>query len=159
MKSARPRRTGGGKVLKSWSMSTGVVVEERPSSAPSSSGRVAVRPGADRDVVVGDARERGGADHRRRALVQLLFDFDLDLGQVVVGELDAFDRADRRAADQDLVVRHELAGVLENERVLVAAVAAEEDEGEDDHRDREGRDDRDSGAGDPPACGRAFLLA
>ncbi len=109
--------------------------------------RVAVRPGADRDVVVGDAGERGGADHRGRALVQLLFDLDVDLGEVVVGELDAFDRADRGAADQDLVVGHELAGVLEDERVLVAAVAAEEDEGEHDHRDCEGRDDGDPARG------------
>ena len=55
-------------------------------------------------------------------------------GQVVVGQLDAFDRADRLAADQDLVVGHELAGVLEEEVVLVAAAAAEEDDGERDHR-------------------------
>ena len=90
--------------------------------------------------MVGDAGERGGADHRGRALVQLLFDADVDLGQVVVGELDAFDRADRRAADQHLVVGHELGGVLEDEGVLVAAAAAEEDDGEGDDDDREGRD-------------------
>ena len=54
--------------------------------------------------MVGDARERGGADDRGRALVQLLFDRDLDFGEVVVGQLDALDRADGLAADQDLVV-------------------------------------------------------
>ena len=73
--------------------------------------------------------------------------------------LDAFDRADRRAADQDLVVRDQLAGVLEEEGVLVAAAAAEEDDREGDHDDREGRDDGDPGWGDPPARRRAFLLA
>ena len=76
---------------------------------------------------------------RRRALVQLLVDADVDLGQVVVGEADAFDRADRLAADQHLVVGDELAGVLEQELVLMAAAAAEEDDGERDHDGREGR--------------------
>ena len=97
--------------------------------------------------MVGDAGERGGADHRGRAFVQLLADFDVDFGQVFVAEVDAFDRADRRAADQDLVVGHQLAGVLEDERVLVAAAAAEEDDREDDHDDREGRDHGDSARG------------
>jgi hypothetical protein len=45
MKLARPWRTFGGKVLKNWSMSTGVVVEERPSSAPSSSAGLLLGPG------------------------------------------------------------------------------------------------------------------
>ncbi len=45
MKSLRPLRTGGGKVLKSWSMSTGVVVDARPSSAPSASGGLLFGPG------------------------------------------------------------------------------------------------------------------
>ena len=121
--------------------------------------RVAVRPGADRDVVVGDAGERGGADHRGRALVQLLFDADFDLGQVVVGEADAFDRADRLAADQHLVVGHELGGVLEDQLVLVAATAAEEDDGERDDDDREGRQGRNPRGGEPPGLRRAFLLA
>ncbi len=121
--------------------------------------RVAVRAGADRDVVVGDAGERGGADHRGRPLVQFLADFDVDFGEVFVAEVDAFDRADRRAADQHLVVGHQLAGILEDERVLVAAAAAEEDDPEGDDHHREGRDRRDSGWGDPPARSRAFLLA
>ena len=121
--------------------------------------RFVVGPGADRDVVVGDAGEGGRADHRGRAFVQLLFGGDLDFGEVVVGEADAFDRADRLAADQDLVVGDELARVLEEQRVLVFAAAAEEDhaEGDDDHR--EGRDRRRAGGGDPPARRRAFLLA
>ena len=83
----------------------------------------------------------------------------VDLGEVVVGELDAFDRADRLAADQHLVVGHELAGVLEEQVVLVAAAAAEEDDAERDHDHRQGRDHRDSRRGDPPAWRRAFLLA
>ena len=94
-----------------------------------------------------------------RALVQLLADADDDLGQVVVGQLDAFDRADRLAADQHLVVGDELAGVLEEEVVLVFAAAAEEDDGERDHGDREDGDDRDPDRGDPPALCRAFFLA
>ncbi len=121
--------------------------------------RVAVRAGADRDVVVGDAGERGGADRRRGALVQLLFDADLDLGEVVVGQLDAFDRADRLAADQHLVVGHELARVLEEEVVLVFAAAAEDHDRERDHHHRERRDHRDSGGGDSPALCRTFFLA
>ena len=91
--------------------------------------------------------------------MQLLFDADFDLGQVVVGEADAFHRADRLAADQHLVVGHELGGVLEDELVLVAAVAAEEDDGEGDDDDREGRQRRDARGGDSPGLRRAFLLA
>ena len=72
--------------------------------------------------------------------MQFLFDRDLDFGEVVVGELDAFDRADRLAADQDLVVGHELAGVLEEQVVLVAAAAAEEDHAERDHDHRQADD-------------------
>ena len=97
---------------------------------------------------------------RGRALVQLLFDADFDLGQVVVGQADAFHRADRLAADQHLVVGDELGGVLEDELVLVAAVAAEDDDGEGDDDDRQGRQRRDRGrASTPRACRRAFLLA
>ena len=95
MKFCSPSRTFGGKLLKSWSMSTGVVVEERPSVAPSSSAGLLFGPGADREVVVGDAGERGRADHRRRPFVQLLFDFDVDFGQVVRAQVDAGDVADR----------------------------------------------------------------
>ena len=118
--------------------------------------RAAVRPRADRDVVVGDAGERGRANHRGRALVQLLVDADFDLGQVVVGEADAFDRADRLAADQHLVVGHELGGVLEDELVLVAAAAAEEDDGEGDDDDRQARQGRNPRGGDPRACAGLF---
>ncbi len=121
--------------------------------------RIAVGAGADRDVVVGDAGERGRTDDRRGALVQLLFDADHDLGEVVVGQLDALDRADRLAADQDLVVGNELAGVLEEEVVAVLAVAAEDDDAERDHRNRQHRDRRDSRGGHPPALRRALVLA
>jgi hypothetical protein len=91
--------------------------------------------------------------------VQLLAHFDVDFGEVVVAEVDAFDRSGRRAADQHLVVRDQLAGVLEDEGVLVPAAAAEVDDCECDHGHREGRDDGDSRWGDPPAWRRAFLLA
>jgi len=91
--------------------------------------------------------------------VQLLFDFDVDLGEVVVAEADAFDRAGRGAADQHLVVGDELAGILEDQRVLVAAAAAEEDDCERDHRHRQSGDRRNSRWGSPPACRRATLLA
>jgi hypothetical protein len=121
--------------------------------------RIAVRPGADRDVVVGDAGERGRPDRRRRPLVQFLADADDDLGQVVVGQLDAFDRADRLAADQHLVVGNELARVLEEQVVLVFAAAAEDDHGEGNHGNRENRNYRDPHRGDPPALCRTFFLA
>ena len=134
-------------MLKNWSMSIGVVVEARPSSAPSSSAGLLFGPGADGDVVVGDAGEGGGADRRGGAFVQLLVDGDVDLGEVVVGEADAFHRAGRRAADQDLVVGHQLAGVLEDERVLVAAAAAEEDDARGRSRRRPGRRSPRSGLG------------
>ena len=45
MNCSRPRRTGAGKVLKSWSMSIGVVVEARPSVASPSSGGLLFGPG------------------------------------------------------------------------------------------------------------------
>ena len=91
--------------------------------------------------------------------MQFLVDADFDLGEVVVGEADFFDRADRVAADQHLVAIDELAGVLEDELVLVAAVATEEDRREQYDHDCQRRDDRDPGWGNPPAGRRAFLLA
>ena len=45
MKLLSPLRTEGGKVLKNWSMSIGVVVEPRPISAPSSSAGLLLGPG------------------------------------------------------------------------------------------------------------------
>ena len=59
--------------------------------------------------------------------MQLLVDRDLDLGLGVLGEADLVDRADRLAADEHLVAGHELAAGLEEQPVLVAAVAAEKD--------------------------------
>ena len=109
--------------------------------------------------MVGDAGERGGTDRRRGALVQFLFDADNDLGQVVVGQLDAFHRANRLAADQDLVVGHELAGVLEEQVVLVFAAAVEDHVAEGEDRDDEDRDHRHPRRGDPPALRRASVLA
>ena len=76
--------------------------------------------------------------------MELAIDGDLDLGLAVVGELDLVDGADRLAADQDLVALDELAAGLEQEPVLVAAVAAaEEDEGDrdDDEHQRAERGD------------------
>ncbi len=91
--------------------------------------------------------------------MQLLFDAYLDLGQIVIGEVDALDRAHRLAADQYLVIGHELGCVLEDQLVLVAAVAAEEDDGEGDHDDRQAHQGGNPRGGDPPALRRAFLLA
>jgi hypothetical protein len=91
--------------------------------------------------------------------VQLLIDADFDLGQVVVGEADAFDRADRLTADEHLVVGHELGGILEDELVLVGAATAQEDDGKGNDNDRQGHQDRNPRGGDPPGFRRAFLLA
>jgi hypothetical protein len=63
------------------------------------------------------------------------------------------------AADKHLVVGHELRGILENELVLVAAIAAEEEDGKGNYDDRQARDRRNPRWGDPPAFRRAFLLA
>ena len=41
----------------------------------------------------------------------------------------------------------------------MAAVAAEDDDTQGDHRGRESSDDRDADRGDAPALRRAFLLA
>ena len=82
---------------------------------------------------------------RRGALVQRLVDRDLDLRLGVVGEVDLVDRADRLAADQDLVAGHELAAGLEQELVVVAVVAAEAGRIADEHD----RDDQRADARDP----------
>ena len=83
----------------------------------------------------------------------------LDAGEVVFGQFDAFDGADRRAADQDLVFGDELARVLEEQVVLVSAAAAEQHDAERDHHDRKGPDRGNPGGSEPPAGRRAFLLA
>ena len=63
-----------------------------------------------------------------------------------VGQLDARDRADRPPADLDVVARHELAGVLEHQRVLVPAPAHQQ---QVDRQRRDERDtDQDGGAGE-----------
>ena len=69
------------------------------------------------DVAVGDARQRGLADGRVRALAQRLVavvgDLQRHVGLAVVGEVDLLDRPDRPAGDLDVVALDELAGVLE----------------------------------------------
>ena len=107
-------------------------------------GRVAGSHGQG-DVAVGDARQRRQPDRRLGALAQRregLLDLHGHRGLVVVGELDVGDRAHAAAADLDVVVAHELARVLEHERVLVTGAAAEEQQpGED----RDGQDQREGG--------------
>ena len=128
-------RVLGSSVLKSWSRSTEVVVRSRPSVAPSSSLGAEFGPGASDDVAVGDARQRAGADRRGRALVQRrvgLVDLDRDLGQVVGRQLDVGDAADAAAADLHVVVLDQLAGALEDERVLVLAAAGQQQDRHDD---------------------------
>ena len=86
--------------------------------------------------------------------MQLLFDFEiLTSARLFVGQLDAFDRADRLAADQDLVVGDQLARVLEEQRVLVPAAAAEEDDRRGRSRPPRGRRSRAARAGVIPRLG------
>ena len=90
-----------------------------------------LRPRAERDVAVRDARQRGQPDRRLRALAQRrdgLLDADLDRRLVVVGEVDRPHRAHAPPADLDVVVRHQLAGRLEQQRVLLPLRAAEEEQ-------------------------------
>jgi hypothetical protein len=87
-----------------------------------------------------DARQRGQADGRLGALVQRrirLLDGDRDRRLVVRRELDGLDRADPPAADLDVVVLHELARVLEQQRVLVAARPAEDQQVRREHHDEQ----------------------
>ena len=65
-----------------------------------------VRAGRERDVAVGDARQRRQPDDRLRALAQRrvgLLDADPDRRLVVGRQLDLVDRADRAPADLDVV--------------------------------------------------------
>ena len=102
----------------------------------------------ERHVAVGDARQRGEPDDRRGALAQRrvgLLHRDLDRGLVVLGQLDLAHRADAAAADLHVVVLDELARVLEQQRVLGAAVASEQEQPHGERHDqREG-----AGRGDP----------
>ena len=95
----------------------GEVVLLAARASPRRRARRVVGPRGDRDVAVGDPRERGGADDGRRALVERLVDRDRDLGLRVVGQGDAVDRADRLAGDEHLVAGDELAAVLEEQVV------------------------------------------
>ena len=106
-------------------------------------GRI-VGPGGDRDVAVGDPRERGGADHGGGPLVQGAIDRHLHLRLGAVGELDVVDRAHRFAADQHLVPLHQLATGLEDQLVVIATVAAEQQVADRDHDDEQGAE-----GGDP----------
>ena len=109
-----------------------------------------------RDVAVGDARQRGEADDARGALAQRrvgLLDLDLDRREVVVGQLDRAHGADPPAGDLDVVVLDELARRLEQQRVLVPAAAAEEQQVA---REEDGQDER--GQRDSTRCGQALLL-
>ena len=110
----------------------------------------------ERDVAVGDARQRGEPDHGAGALAQRrvgLLDLDLDGCEVVVGELDRAHGADPPAADLHVVVLDELARRLEHERVLVAAAAAEQQQVS---REEDRQDER--GQRDAARCGQSLLL-
>ena len=69
------------------------------------------------------------------------------LARLFFGQFDAFDRADRRAADQHLVIVDELTGILKDQVVPVATAAAEKDDSERDHHDSRGPRSRQSGRG------------
>src|SRR3954452_15387636 len=97
--------------------------------------------GGERDVAVGDARERGQADHGLGALAQRrigLLDLDVDARLVAVRQRDLADGADAAATDLHVVVLDELTGVLEHEVVLVRAASAEEQHGDEHDRERQG---------------------
>ena len=123
----RSPRVFASSVLKSWSRSTTDVGLRRRRAWRRRRARSLVSGRErERDVAVGDARQRGQPDHRLRALAQRrvgLLDLDLDRGLVVVGQLDRAHGADPPAADLHVVVLDELAGGLEEQRVLVAAAA------------------------------------
>ena len=90
--------------------------------------RRVVAPRLERQVAVGDARQRGCAQRHHASLVQrsdLVVDRDLDAGARVVLELDALDQPHRAAADLHLVALHELAGVVERDVHAIAAARAE----------------------------------
>jgi hypothetical protein len=65
---------------------------------------------------------------------ELVVDLDLDVGLVVVGQLDVGDLADRQAADLDLVPLDQLVRRRQVENVLGAAAHAEDEHGDGDHR-------------------------
>ena len=89
----------------------------------------------------------------RRPLTERLLHRHLDRGLVVVGQVDRVDHADALARDQHLVAGHELAAGLEEQPVLVAPAAAEQQHDDD----REGDQDR-RHRGDP-SRGRSAPLA
>ncbi len=68
-------------------------------------------------------------------------DRDVNLRLAVVGELDVVDAADRHPTDQDLVALDELAAGLEQQAVVVAGPAAEQ-QNEDRDRDEDQGTDR-----------------
>ena len=99
-------------------------------------GRV-VGPRGERDVAVRDPRQRGGADDRRRSLVELLVDRDRDIGLGVLGQADVVDGADRLSGHQDLVSVDELTAVLEQQVVRVPARPSEQDHEHEDEADQQ----------------------
>ena len=107
--------------------------------------------GRQRDVAVRDARQRREPDRRLGALAQRrdrLLDPDArpPPGCRRVSSIDC-DRADAPAAHLDVVVGHELARVLEQQRVLGPAAAAEQQQPRGE-RDDQGEGEDGGGAGD-----------
>ena len=95
------------------------------------------------DVAVGDARQGGGANDRLGPAAQgvlVVVDLDLDLGLTIVGQGDVLDLPHLRARDLNEVALDELGGVLEAQRVGVAAVTGAE------KHDRDRRRHHDDGA-------------
>ena len=103
--------------------------------------RLVVAARLERQVAVGDARQRRRAKRHHAALVErreLVVDRDLDARARVVLQLDALDRARPGAADLHLVALHELAGVVERDVHAVAAARAEHQDRGCGHRKTEG---------------------
>ena len=142
MTRCRSLRAAGSSALNTWSRSTTSVVEPAGSVASSSSSSALFGAGRERDVAVGDARQRGEPDDRGGALAQRrvgLLDLHADARAVVVGQRDLAHRADAAAADLHVVVLDELAGVLEHEVVPVDVAAAEQQHRDEHDRKRRAR--------------------
>ncbi len=99
-----------------------------------------VGPRDQRDVAVGDARQRRHPHRGRGAFVQRCqrrVDVDRDQRLVVGGEGDVLDAPDRHAADLHLIALDELVAFGEQDLVGGPAPAGEDQIGDDQHDQRE----------------------
>jgi hypothetical protein len=119
---------------------TALRCESSCASTPSTS-CAAVRARRQREVAVGDAGQRRGADRRGRALVERIevavVDLEPHLGRVRIAERDVVDGADLASRDLHEVAGDELAGVGQADRDVVVTARAQQDEGDDRDRDRQ----------------------